>query len=42
MYESYAWPGAYSVKTEIKMLFKKVKEHFNGVLKKIEKAEKKI
>ena len=42
MYESYAWPGAYSVKTEIKMLFRKVKERFEGVLKKIEKTEKKI
>ena len=42
MYESYAWPGAYSIKTEIKMLITKIKERFESVLKKIENTEKKI
>lgn len=42
MYESYAWPGAYSFKGEIKLVVKWFKEMFDGVLKEIEQTEKKI
>lgn len=36
------WPGAYSFKTEIKLFVSCFKELLDGVLKKIEEAEKKI
>lgn len=42
MYESYSWPGAYSIKTEIKMITKKIKKLFISAVKKIEEKEKKI
>lgn len=42
MYESYAWPGAYSFKGEIKLFVKWFKELFDGVLKKIEETDRKI
>lgn len=42
MYESYAWPGAYSFKSEIKLFAKWFKELFDEVLKKIEETEKRI
>ena len=42
MYESYAWPGAYSFKGEMKMFVKWFKELFDGVLKEMEDTEKKI
>jgi len=37
MYESYAWPGAYSFRTEIKMLVRRFKERLDDLIKKIEK-----
>lgn len=42
MYESYAWPGAYSFKSEIKLFVKWFKNLFDGLLKKIESTEEKI
>ena len=42
MYESYAWPGAYSFKGEIKLFVKWFKEQFETLFKKIEASEKKI
>lgn len=40
MYESYAWPGACSYKSERRLFIKWFKELLTGVLKRIEKAEK--
>lgn len=40
MYESYPWPGAYTLKDEVKLLTKWVKELFEGVVKEIEKKNK--
>lgn len=42
MYQSYAWPGAYSFKSEIKLFVASFKELFDGLLKKIEDTEKAI
>lgn len=42
MYESYAWPGAYSFKGEIKLFAKWFKELFDDVIREIERTEKKI
>lgn len=42
MYQSYAWPGAYSFKSEIKLFVKWFKELFDGLAKKIEETEQKI
>ena len=42
MYESYAWPGAYSFKSEIKMFVSWFKNQFDSLLKKIDETEKKI
>lgn len=35
MYESYSWPGAYSLKDEVKIFFRKFKELLDGVSKAI-------
>ena len=40
MYESYVWPGAYSIKTEAKMLAKWLKKQICSLFKKIENTEK--
>lgn len=40
MYESYPWPGAYTLKDEVKLFSKWIKELFDGVIKEIEKNEK--
>lgn len=40
MYESYSWPGAYTLKDEVKLFSKWVKELFEGVIKEIEKKHK--
>lgn len=40
MYESYPWPGAYTIKDEMRMIVQWVKELFDGVLKEIEKRNK--
>ena len=40
MYQSYAWPGAYSFKSEIKMFATWFKGQVDGLLKKIEDTEK--
>lgn len=37
MYESYSWPGAYSLKDEAKLIVKQFKELFDGILKEIQK-----
>lgn len=37
MYESYDWPGAYSLKEEVKIIIRQFKELFNNVLKEIQK-----
>lgn len=37
MYESYSWPGAYSLKYEFKLLIRKVKEIFDEVSKAVHK-----
>lgn len=42
MYESYSWPGAYSLKTEFKMLVKFFKESLLHLAARIKKAEGKI
>jgi len=42
MYQSYAWPGAYSFKSEIKMFVNWFKGQVDGLLKKIEETESKI
>lgn len=42
MYQSYAWPGAYSFKSEIKLFVTWFKEQIDALLKKIEETEKKI
>ncbi len=41
MYESYAWPGAYSRKSEKNQFIKWVKELFEGLIKEIEQTERK-
>lgn len=41
MYESYPWPGAYTLKQEVKLFTKWIKELFSGVIKEIERVEKK-
>ena len=40
MYESYSWPGAITLKDEVKLFTKWVQELFDGVLKEITKTEK--
>ena len=42
MYESYAWPGAYSFKHEIKLFVQWFKGQFDGLLRKIEKSEQEL
>jgi len=42
MYQSYAWPGAYSFKNEIKLFVTWFKGQVDGLLKKIEETESKI
>lgn len=42
MYESYAWPGAYSFKDEIKLFIRWFKDLFDGLSKKIEDSETRI
>jgi hypothetical protein len=37
MYESYQWPGAYSLKDEVRIIINQFKEMLNGVIKEIEK-----
>lgn len=37
MYESYDWPGAYSLKDEVKIIIQHFKELLDGVLKEIQK-----
>lgn len=37
MYESYSWPGAYSLKDEVKIFVRKFKELIDGVSKVIHK-----
>lgn len=39
MYESYPWPGAYTLKGEVKLFSKWVRELFDGILKEIKKSE---
>jgi len=40
MYESYSWPGAYTIKDEMKFFAQWVKDLFDGVLKEIGKKHK--
>lgn len=40
MYESYPWPGAYTIKDEMRLIAQWVKELFDGVIKEIEKRNK--
>lgn len=40
MYESYPWPGAYSLKTEIQLFKKAIKNLFKGVFKQKIRLEK--
>lgn len=42
MYESYNWPGAYSLKDEFKIIMKHFREMLDGVLKDIKKREKSL
>ena len=42
MYESYAWPGAYSFKSEIKMFVQWFKGQVDCLLKKIEDTDRKV
>ena len=42
MYQSYAWPGAYSFKGEIKLFVTWFRELFDEVLKKIDETDRKI
>lgn len=42
MYESYPWPGAYSLKDEVKIIVRQFKELLNGVLKDIKRNKKRI
>lgn len=37
MYKSYPWPGASSLKSEVKLIVEQFKELLNGVLKDIKK-----
>lgn len=37
MYPSYTWPGAYSLGSEIKTIFKKIKESVEALIKRINK-----
>lgn len=37
MYESYPWPGAYSLKDEVKIIVRHFKELLNDVLCEIKK-----
>lgn len=39
MYESYAWPGAFSIKREILNLFKSIKGWFSNLKKHIDKRD---
>lgn len=41
MYESYAWPGAYSFKSEIKLFVKWFKGKIDSLLSKIEETDRK-
>jgi len=41
MYESYQWPGAYTLKDEVKIFSKWVIELFDGILGEIKKKENK-
>ena len=42
MYESYAWPGAYSFKSEIKLFVQWFKGQIDCLLKSIENSEQKL
>lgn len=42
MYESYAWPGAYSFKSEIKIFARWFKNQMDILLRRIEDAEKRV
>ncbi len=42
MYESYAWPGAYTYKEETKLFVKWFKQFMDGILKEIAEKEKKV
>lgn len=42
MYESYSWPCVCSYKGERSIFVKLFKELLNGVMKRIEKGEKKV
>lgn len=39
MYESYPWPGAYTLRGEMKLVVKWFKELLDGVLDEIEKKD---
>ena len=39
MYESYSWPGAYTLKDEIKLFVNWFKKLFNGLHKNIQELE---
>lgn len=41
MYESYSWPGAYTLKDEMRLVANWFKKLFNGLHKNIEKYDKK-
>ena len=41
MYESYPWPGAYTLKDEMKIFTKLIKEFFDGLVNEIKKTEEK-
>lgn len=41
MYESYSWPGAYSLKDEMKLLIGWFKKILSGIHKEIKEVEKK-
>lgn len=40
MYESYPWPGAYSIKDEVKIIVRHFKEFLDGMLKDIKRTKK--
>lgn len=40
MYESYPWPGAYTLKDEVKLVVKQFKDLLDNVLKEIKKNKK--
>lgn len=40
MYESYDWPGAYSLKDEFRTIIRHFREMLDGVLKEIKRKDK--